>query len=218
MPQLTPLEQGLADVEFQADLSRSPSHGPISRLGKENTREGGAKVQLTPLSNPAFHIAGQGAADRINDTDPGTSKAQVGDIYISPDFTSTAVWNHEFRHSGLQVLRDRVERGEITVESVRDRFGEDGVDVVRSMLLSKGDSEEQIAEIFDDPNESASRTMSMSETIQQEGMSPERAELFRRVLTDLAIDALEDQGIPVDSERRAQARSFLKTMTGVTDE
>lgn len=211
MAQLTPLEQGLADVEFQADLSRSPSHDAVARLGMEHGR---AKIQLRPFPSSAFMVKDERTASFLNNNLPGaaTDDIRANDILVETGRATPAIWNHEFRHVGAARLRQGVVDGSITFNDYKERFGDDAVTAFRWLSGFEG-SEEAMVEAFDNPDEDAGAFGRMGNTIQfSHELSNEDAPRVRRVLTQMALDVLEEEGVPTASEKR-QARSFLEEVT-----
>ena len=135
MPKFTTLpeaEAAFADVELQAGLENAPSSDALTRLGHDSTI-----LSINDIESEASYTFQyiKGAGDEARFTNAGEEKIAVG-----YDFTSSkAVWNHELRHRGFRLLRERWPDR----ESFSRAYGEDA-----ALLLFDTPAEQQ-NEVFD---------------------------------------------------------------------
>lgn len=207
------LQEGVANTEFRADLSLASGNEPVARLG---TDPNAALISSKPRLAVTVLGGNKDSIEEMAEREGTSRPIQRHDVVMSTDVATADVWNHEFRHRGLDMIAERFNN----FEEVQERYGEDGVKAIRG-ILSIGDiPQESIAELFDDPEGSAGSFGTMADTIQFDLIPDEDKQGITKVLTQMALDVLEEQGSPPPSRARheqgppvapdkEQARGFL---------
>jgi len=194
----------VADVEFMADLANSGSQDPISKLGADPEQVIN-RTALVPMG------------ERPNAQYMPAQDPSVDLVVADPQLTRPDVWNHEFRHRGLRLIRDLG----LTEDEMKKEFGEAGV--TASIYLTAWDDqvghvfEEAVVEAGDNPdttlNEGPARFSKMKDTISEVPLSPKDKQDVQYVLTRIAIDMLTDQGRWFESTKKEGPRKKFERVS-----
>lgn len=198
-PEQRELQEGLAELEFRADLE--PEMDDLAALGYQPGKaravftqlfdEGG---ELAGLYNPPTRSSSEG--DRLSRLDiiqrQTEDTMRVGDVIVSRDFLDDKdIWAHEFRHRGLNTLRTTFSRDEFS-----ERYGEDAA----TFLYDEQENEETIVD-----------NMSGTPHNGPDNIGAERSAALTKVLTSAALDVIENDRDPANQK---EAVSWLRRLFG----
>ena len=164
------------DLEFQASMRNHPSSDLLARLGmRESFGDNRSEFTTDPRVAASVNL----------DTD---------EFRVSPYYNSEAVWNHEFRHKGLDIIFNMVK------DDPEGKYDSNWNNLVRLLnRLSLEDADELAIELFDFPEHSAGQTRAgeqrtMEETFSEvNGLREEFKYQAIGALSKLALDILEDK-------------------------
>lgn len=210
------LGEQFGNIEFEADMYSKGYLDPLSRLGLDAevaktvpARYGFAGVQVRGLSDTTDAM--QENRDEAGYTDP----IQEGDVLTIGDYSgSNTVWTHEFRHRGMEKLRDKLGGWQNFV----DQYLPDADDntLATAALVFSGREEELLVDYMDrrSPEELGFDTENLSNDYA--GIKERFREPLAKVeeaLMQAARDTLTEEGSPPPAEmQEREERGWLPRM------
>ena len=179
------LQAEAGNIEFNAALANTNSYDAVAQLGF-TTEEGMA----TYGSGDTAHYTTNTARNQALYDQSGDRRFKPGSVNVTSGPASPDIWNHEFRHRGIEIILNS-----FTPDEMVSILGQEQA---RALVAAVSANNEGVTELFDDPNAEAGSRGTMRSTIQRVNDVSGNWDEHRSSLTTLAEILLE--------RRRAERR------------
>ena len=201
------LGEEFGNIEFEADLYSKGFLDPVSRLGLDADVAKTVPVRSRYAGLYARNLGNLSSdAQRYRDAAGYTDQIEQGDVLTLGDYSgSNTVWSHEFRHRGLDKIREYFENSENFINEYLPDSSEETRQVADAIfsLNARGAYDEAFTDFADrnvPKEEGFNLDLLQDEYKSLREVDPEAYAEIESALNTAARDILTEQGSPLPAE------------------